>query len=668
MNLEKILAENMLRFGVKNLNESATTKLINEIHFNKFLDYYQDSTYFNSHNELVYDTLTLSEQQTKLRALMARGRRAVQKIPFMVSWQQWRVNRFIKKKGLPTQQQLQANDSPEVQNQPGYAEVMRLMYSKKTMDPATIMYWNGTPALGGDGDVNDKQNMGQLITQLDRLNGVTFTQNYADEPAGTVTVDLSGFIGTLKQLYDQGVFLSQDDLLEIFKLDSSRSLNALFSVALTGQFEGIQYNLDQQGAEQFQRGFAKTTGLDFVYNLQEDLKLLNNFSSKLKLAAGGQQQKGKKAGIESIATYEISLSDQDKITICNGVLTKLETDRVESPQLQMDDYTDFYIAPNELTIKSNIVKTTTKVDNVTVEATAVYYSYPDNPNDRTQANVIFGNADDKVTWENTAPFAAAVKARVDATLADGNKIYRVEYNAGARSSKVGTTKYGKPGQVLSDAQKTAGNIALCTARANGIVEGMGPLLKQLMPDGTVLQATTPNLHPNLGPGWYEYDTSEGGYGPLYEAYRKKAPRDTPREFYIARNDEKALYHINNAGGTKLTTAQVNAEYELVYSPFRGTYAGYVIYYYKDTKKTPEPEKELDVDILKAGTWSWALEYNVITTRDIISSTGDAIRSRYKKIKRGIKRIDLGKIKLQNLGGMGENLIKICDAYGKYTPS
>ena len=95
MNLEKILAENMLRFGVKNLNESDTTKLINEIHFNKFLDYYQDSTYFNSHNELVYATLTLSEQQTKLRALMARGRRAVQKIPFMVSWQQWRVNRFI---------------------------------------------------------------------------------------------------------------------------------------------------------------------------------------------------------------------------------------------------------------------------------------------------------------------------------------------------------------------------------------------------------------------------------------------------------------------------------------------------------------------------------------------------------------------------------------------
>jgi hypothetical protein len=102
----------------------------------------------------------------------------------------------------------------------------------------------------------------------------------------------------------------------------------------------------------------------------------------------------------------------------------------------------------------------------------------------------------------------------------------------------------------------------------------------------------------------------------------------------------------------------------VYGPFRGTYAGYSLYYYTEKPKVPEPqvEPEVDVDIKKAGTWFFALEYDVITTTEIISSTVRFIKSRWRKLKRKIRKIDLNKFKFAGGGGTGECLVCICDAY------
>jgi hypothetical protein len=616
-------------------------------------DYFKDSTQMNS-NGILIESFGIDEQ-TKLRQAMSKVRTAIQGTPLMVKWQNWRQKKFLKKKGLPTKEQLMAKDSDAVKNTPGYETVIYLMYNKRTMDKFTITYWNGLPALGGDENPEDRIEMGQLITQLSRFNGVEIpTERLGEEP---ITLDLTLFIEVLKKLYDQQIYLTDEDILEIFGVDSTRALGSIFNLAITGQYNGADYDLNT-----LPNAWEKNEGYNFVASLKNDLSKLVNFSSKLQIAAGGTEGRGKRkiGAMDSIATYEVTLSDEDKIKIINGVQSQIQSDKQTYPKLRVEDYTSFIIGPEELSIKSNIIKGKETVTGAgEVEITALYYSYPDNPNDAKTANVIFGNKDDNTTW-NPQGFADNFATRVNAITSTGGIIYRVEYNAGARSSKVGTKKYGG----TTEEQKTKGNVTLCQERADAIVEGIEPIIKQLLPDAATAKQKA-NLHPNQGPAWYEYDDSEGKYGPLFLEYYQAMNNDVaPVEFYVARLDDQELYHINNKLGKKLTKEQIRVEYEQVYGPFRGTYAGYSLYYYTEKPKVPEPqvEPEVDVDIKKAGTWFFALEYDVITTTEIISSTVRFIKSRWRKLKRKIRKIDLNKFKFAGGGGTGECLVCICDAY------
>jgi len=622
----------------------------NFISENKY-DYYKDSTQMNS-NGILIESFSIDEQ-TKLRQAMSRARTAIQGTPLMVKWQNWRQKKFIKKNGLPTKEQLIAKESDVVKNTPGYDTVIYLMFNKRTMDKFTISYWNGLPALGGDGSPEDKQKMGQLITQLSRFNGVDVPTGYENQEP--TKIELTQFIEVLKKLYDQQVYLTDEDILEIFGVDSTRALSAIFNLAITSQYNGTSYDIST-----LPNAWEKNEGSNFAMTLKSDLSKLINFSSKLQIAAGGTEGKGKnkKGAIDSIATYEVSLSDQDKIDIINGVLTKIQEDKQTYPKLRVEDYTGFIIGPEELSIKSNIIKGKETVTGVgDVEITALYYSYPDNPNDPKTANVIFGNKDDATTWDPQG-FANNFAERVNAIKSTKGIIYRVEYNAGARSSKVGTLKYGGK---TADA-KTKGNITLCQERSDAIVAGIEPVIKQQLPDAA-MEKQKPNLHPNQGPAWYTYDDSEGKYGPLFLEYYQKMDNDvSPVDFYTARNVENTLLSVNSTLGKTLTKEQINAEYEQVYGRFRGTYAGYSLYYYTEKTKDPEPEKELEVEIKKAGTWFFALDYDVVTASDIISSTVRFIKSRWKKLKRKIRKIDLNKFKFSSGGGTGECLVCTCDAY------
>ena len=617
-------------------------------------DYFKDSTQIDS-NGILIESFSIDEQ-TKLRQAMSKVRTAIQGTPLMVKWQDWRQKRFLKKKGLPTKEQLMAKDSDVVKNTPGYETVIYLMYNKRTMDKFTITYWNGLPALGGDENPEDKLEMGQLITHLSRFDGVEVPTGYeGEEPT---KLDLTLFIDVLKNLYDQQIYLTDEDILEIFGVDSTRALGAIFELAITSQYNGKDYDLNTLGD-----AWSKNEGMNFASTLKNDLSKLVNFSSKLQIAAGGTEGKGKRkiGATDSIATYEVSLSDEDKINIINGVQTQIQQDKQTYPKLRVEDYTSFIIGPEELSIKSNIIKGKETVSGVgEVEITALYYSYPDNPNDAGAANVIFGNDDNNTTWNNPQGFSENFATRVNAITSTGGIIYRVEYNAGARSSKVGTKKYGG----TTEEQKTKGNITLCQERADAIVAGIEPIIKQLLPDAAMAKQK-PNLHPNQGPAWYEYDDSEGKYGPLFlEYYQKMNNNVNPIDFYVARNDDNKLLHVNSVLGKKLTKEQIRAEYEQVYGPFRGTYAGYSLYYYTENPKIPEPKKEpeVDVEIKKAGTWFFALEYDVITADEVISSTVRFIKSRWRKLKRKIRKIDLNKFKFSSGGGTGECLVCICDAY------
>ena len=53
---------------------------------------------------------------------------------------------------------------------------------------------------------------------------------------------------------------------------------------------------------------------------------------------------------------------------------------------------------------------------------------------------------------------------------------------------------------------------------------------------------------------------------------------------------------------------------------------------------------------------------MITAGDVVSSTVRFIKSRWKKLKRKIRKIDLNKFKFSGGGGTGECLVCTCDAY------
>lgn len=660
MSLEKRLSENMLRFGVKNLNETSIDNLTIKYQSNIINDYFSDSTYYDKFGVLVENAFFLQEQ-TKMRQAMSAVRRAVQSTPLMVKWQNWRTKRFIKKNGLPTQQELMAKDSEQVKATQGYQQVMYLLYSKRTMDPASIMFWNGAPALGGDENPADADEMQRIINQLSRFNGITIPSNTKGET--DIQVNLTAFIDALKKLYEQRVFLTADDLIEsLFDSKSGEALNAIMTLAIYNEYSGDRFQVtDAEFPQQFKDVFETETGLSLNIAMQVDLKRLENFASKLIVAAGGKEGRGRRntGAVDSLATYEVGITDADKIKICQGVTTQLVTDKESYPKLKLEDYTDFYIGPDELSIKSNIIVSKEKVGGETVEVVGTYYSYPDNPNDPAQANVIFGNDDNATEWENTGPFVDSVRQKIDAIQKDGWTILRVEYNAGARSSRVGTTKYnGK-----TEAQKTQGNERLCKERANGITTSLTPIFKQLLPDAA-LMAGNANLHPNEGPGWYEYDTAGESYGPLYESYRQANPDAEPIDFYMARTikgQPGPNFSKVQANGFKGTHQQIKDEYEQVYGPHRGTYAGYALYCYQETPSIDKPQSQPDFEIKTTGTWFFALQYNVVTIRDVGRSTKRWIKSRWRKVRRALRKIDLSKIKFQSLGE-GMNLIDICDAY------
>jgi hypothetical protein len=696
MDLQKILAENMLRFKVKNLNDSQILSISRKAGF----DIYSDYTYINEHGDLTEstqlklmleqteeptfadsDSSTLSKQ-SKLRKVGSKVRRSIQATPLMVKWAQWRQKKWVKRKGLPTRETVENADTDQVRNTPGYKEILDLLYGKRTRDEGSILYWYGAEVLGGEADPQAEQEMKNVINTMKQIDGAEIKGSDAD--AEPIVLNLTGFISKLEEMAKQKVYLTGYDLIQIFSKDSSNALNWLFTVVATGKDEdGFAYKFGNQ--QSFMNDIDanynsnKEGNVDQFYNdMKLDIPRLQNFSTKLIMGAAGEGNEG------GNATFALEMEEKDKLAMIPRVMEQHRLNLEEKPNLTWQDYTSFYIAPGESEIKVNLVQfTKTNAKGDEQEAFASYYSYPDNPNDPATQNVIYGNKDDETSWNDTSGFAAEMKRRIDAIVADGGEIYRIEYNAGARSSTVGTTKYG--GNDV--ASKTKGNIQLCTERALGITTAMKPVIDQLLPnlpDGAkVLQK--PNLHPNRGPGWYEYDpngtedaagkTYGTGYGPLYnkwytnlKGYKKF---QIPRSFYSARNANavydnlKQIYQpldpkIKAALGPMPTQADIEKEYQTIFGPHRGTYAGYVLFYTMKPDTPPaSPSQDIDAKIQTAGAWYFSLDYDVYTWGDFKR----VVKSRWKRFKRRIKKFKIPKLSLLPGGGVIENLVEKCDAYG-----
>lgn len=707
MNLERIIAENMLRFGVKNLNDSDVKTIQVKASHNIYSDY----TYINEWGKLVESgdlRLILENQlneqdpadpdqgesgdsgytskQSGLRKLTSKIRRSIQRTPLMSKWQAWNQKRWLKKKGLPPRSVLEEGDTDEVRNTPGYKEVIDLLYNKRTRDEGSILYWYGTEVLGGAADPEANQLMSNAIERMKAINGKTIESTKPEsEP---ITLDLNGFIAKLEEMQNQNVYVTGEDLMTIFDTEASPALNELFSAIATGKSSDGEYTYNISSpqvlndiAENYNNSGDSYQADGFYDAMAIDLKRLQNFATKLVLGAGK----------EEIGTFAVSMQPKDKIAMIPRILAMHQTNVQENPKLTWQDYTSFYINPNAATIKANLVKLVTKTtEGDEQEAYASYYSYPDNPNDPATKDAIYGNQDNATTWENTSDFEAEMKRRIDAIVANGGEIYRIEYNAGARSSTVGTTKYGASETDMK--AKTEGNVQLCIDRATGITNGMKPVIDKLLPNlpAGAKAMQKPNLHPNRGPGWYQYDL-EGtpdangklwgkGYGPIYtkiiaalggyeQARKARGGKYAlkPQLFYICRNNNSAYEDLkkfieDTKSTLKLnlpTQADIEAEYEATFGPHRGTYAGYVLFYTLKPNPTPAPpEEEIDAKIETVGTWSFSLDYNIVTWGDFSYN----IKSRWKRFKRKIKKFKIPKLALSFGGGVIENLVHECDAY------
>lgn len=692
MSLERLLAENMLRFGVKNLTKSE----IISISVKAGHDIYSDYTYVNEHGNLVEsanlkllleqetsDSSSLSKQ-SKLRKFGSKVRRGVQSTPLAVKWANWRQKRWIKRKGLPTRAILEAKDTEQVRNTPGYKEIIDLLYNKRTRDEGSILYWYGAEVLGGEADPEAEAQAQNIVTRLQSINGAKIGASQAD--VDPVSLDLTKFIEKLEELRKQKIYLTGYDLIEIFGSDASKSLNWLFTAIATGKDPNDDFTYSFSDGENFLRDLEANYNLDtgenidqFYNDIKLDLARLQNFSTKMVLGAAGADQTG------GNATFVVAMKPEDKLAMIPRVMEQHRLNLQENSNLTWQDYTSFYIAPGSAEIKVNLLKTTTtNAEGAEQEAYASYYSYPDNPNDPATQNVIYGNQDDETQWSDTSAFEAEMKRRIDAIINNGGEIYRIEYNAGARSSAVGTMKYGGK----DNASKTKGNVQLCTERATGITTAMKPVIDKLLPNlpAGAKELKQPNLHANRGPGWYEYDpdgtadaggkTYGSGYGPLYNkwytALSKSAYKalQIPRTFYAARNDNpsydrlKSYYEplapeVKKQLGPMPTQQQIQAEYEAIFSPHRGTYAGYVLFYTTKPNVPPKsPQEDIDAKIELSGEWFFSLNYDVVTFGDFTNT----IKSRWKRFKKRIKRFKIPKLSLMSGGGVVENLVHICDAY------
>jgi hypothetical protein len=263
-------------------------------------------------------------------------------------------------------------------------------------------------------------------------------------------------------LRKQKIYLTGYDLIEIFGSDASKSLNWLFTAIATGKDpndDTYSFSDGENFLRDLQANYNLDTGenIDQFYNdIKLDLARLQNFSTKMVLGAAGEDQTG------GNATFVVAMKPEDKLAMIPRVMEQHRLNLQENSNLTWQDYTSFYIAPGSAEIKVNLLKTTTtNAEGAEQEAYASYYSYPDNPNDPATQNVIYGNQDDETQWSDTSAFEAEMKRRIDAIINNGGEIYRIEYNAGARSSAVGTMKYGG----TDNASKTKGG----TSR---IIEGV----------------------------------------------------------------------------------------------------------------------------------------------------------------------------------------------------
>ena len=244
MNFDQLIRENMLRFGTKNLNENtknyllleqgtaATTGSVDPDALTA--DEMPDSIDYPEDAELSYQKGQQAKE--KIKNVGAITKKVVGTATLIAPLSKIIRNRlfkrYIRKNGIPTKEQLMAKDSDRVKAHPAYQQTIDLMYrDKRTLKNASrymnngtggakqqaglpVLYWYGVPALGGEENPEDKNNMQIMLNLL--FYNKTSMKNKMTDPAKKVEFDsnITILYNGLKDLYDNGVYITISDLLD----------------------------------------------------------------------------------------------------------------------------------------------------------------------------------------------------------------------------------------------------------------------------------------------------------------------------------------------------------------------------------------------------------------------------------------------------------------------
>jgi hypothetical protein len=189
------------------------------------------------------------------------------------------------------------------------------------------------------------------------------------------------------------------------------------------------------------------------------------------------------------------------------------------------------------------------------------FSYPskENPSDTLMIN-FFADNKSVPTEEQVQEFKNLVKAGFAAASEQGMTITEITYNAGAITSKVGT-KYLGEGK-FAEKSSSENNEILVKDRLSNINKVLLEALTDAAPKEVKVVKIDDESKPNVGPAWYKYVEGDE-YGALFNLARKKNSELTPRAFYAQRLDK-----------TKDIDGKIEAEYQSVYSKYRGSYGAF----------------------------------------------------------------------------------------------
>jgi hypothetical protein len=238
-----------------------------------------------------------------------------------------------------------------------------------------------------------------------------------------------------------------------------------------------------------------------------------------------------------------------------------------------------------------------------LETCEITYPNTEKPMDTKMLN-FFGDNEYKVKDEDKKEFARLIKENIDEIINSGGKIEKIEYSAGAITSRV-RTKYSGNGQTNNDPSEENNELLVKDRlkEINGTLsELLNPYASQL---GSKIVKVEDESKPNMGPGWMKYDTSgdKFEYGPLYLAERNKNKELTPRDFYSKRD--------NNP--------QIQKEYDEVFGKFRGSYGKFFIVA-SFSGKEDEPGEE---KLIGEGEWIAKISWKINKNTDIRIKTGNA---------------------------------------------